>query len=491
MSNGKARACRHWSAHQRGLSQRATVQLHAAAALRLWRARVGGGWGNGGRACLLLCILGSLLILPAAHPIQAQMNSTRGTIIIGVATDVPPFAAQAENGQVIGFDVELIKLLTRTAGLRVAYEAVPFTQLIPGVATRLYDATIGCIAATDARKSLVDFSTGYLTTGNILVVATDHPPLTTIAELTPENRVSVLAESASWRLLTQASNAEVVAVTTLAEALALAAARSVDAALVEEIAAERYMRLHPEIRLQRTSGLISPSQCAIAVSKDSPQLLLELNAALTRLKNNGKYLALYRRWFGNRPLEGPRATVLPSTASTTTLATAAPADPLVEATLGVYRLTLLTAPATYQLIELGATGEWLAGEVVANAAPLQGITTLAASQQASRRGTWQIAQRDPVAMTVQITATLPLSAPSASALLIDGGVATPLPQTIPTTATGNQEAWQTAPLRQEYQMTIQADGKVTGSTILYHSTMPTSTQLITTTYSFVGQRMIY
>lgn len=444
-----------------------------------------------GRACLLLCVLGSLLILPAAPPMQAQMNSTRGTIIVGLATDIPPFAAQAENGQVIGFDVELFKLLARTAGLRVAYEAVPFAQLIPGVATRLYDAAIGCMAATDARKTLVDFSAGYLTTGSILVVAADHSPLTTIAELTAETRVSALAESASWRLLTQESSAEVIAVATLDEALALAAARSVDAALVEEIAAERFMRLHPEIRLQRTSGLITPNQCAIAVSKDNPQLLLELNAALTRLKNNGKYLALYRRWFGNRPLDGPHAVVLPTQLITTTPTTAFPADPRTEAALGAYSLTLLTEPTTYQLIELGSTGEWLEGEVVTSAATLQGITTLAASQQALRRGTWHVVQLDPVAMTVQITATLSLSATATSNALAPTALPPPSAQ-ITAAATGNDSTRpELVPLRKEYQVTIAADGKLTGNAILYQSATPTSTQLITTTYSLVGQRIIY
>lgn len=443
-----------------------------------------------GRACLLLCVLGSLLILPAAPPMQAQMNSTRGTIIVGLATDIPPFAAQAENGQVIGFDVELFKLLARTAGLRVAYEAVPFAQLIPGVATRLYDAAIGCMAATDARKTLVDFSAGYLTTGSILVVANDHPPLTAIAELTPETRVSALAESASWRLLTQESSAEVVAVTTLDEALALAAARSVDAALVEEIAAERFMRLHPEIRLQRTSGLITPNQCAIAVSKDNPQLLLELNAALTRLKNNGKYLTLYRRWFGNRPFDGPHAVVQPSPVITTTPTTALPADPLVEAALGAYRVTRLTEPTTYQLIELRPTGEWLEGEVITSTATLQGLTALAATQQALRLGNWHVVQRDPVAMTVQITATLPLSATATSDPLAPAALTRLLDRIITATVGTASMRPKLVPLRKEYQVTIEADGKLTGNAILYQSALSTSTQFITTTYPLVGQRIM-
>ncbi len=261
-----------------------------------------------------LCLLCGLLLLPAPAPAQAQsgttggtMSTTRGgTFIIGVAMDMPPFAAQAANGQSIGFDLDLLKTLVRTAGLRVSYEAVPFIQLIPGVATQLYDAAIGCITDTEERRALVDFSSPYFTTGSVFAVAAESTPLYDLTDLTPETTVSTMSESASWRFLQAQGTAEVVAAASPQAALELAAARVTDAAFVDEIIADRYIRTRPESRLRSVSGLVTTGHCAIAVSKGNPRLLLELNAALTRLQNNGKYLTIYRRWFGSRPLAGPR-----------------------------------------------------------------------------------------------------------------------------------------------------------------------------------------
>lgn len=433
-------------------------------------------------ACLLLLCL---LLLPAPSPVLAQSNAIRGTVIIAVATDTPPFASQAANGQVVGFDIDLLTMLVRTAGLRVSYEAVPFIELIPGVATRLYDAAVGCIGVEEERKALVDFSAPYFTSGSVLVVSKNNPPLYDLSDLTPAMTISTMAKSQSEATLRTHNVATVVAVASMPEALALAAARVTAGALVEEIVADRFLRSHPEAGLHSVSGLVETGACAIAVSKENPQLLLELNAALTRLKNNGKYLAIYRRWFGNRPLAGPRpasrlAPIPASTQLTTTVTattTATPETGLAEAALGAYAVTLLTEPQRYQLLELAPTGLWLESGALTDEAPLRGIQSLGEGQLPVQQGRWQALPTDPLALTIAISATVPLT------------VTTPGPVS-------------PVPSRKEYQLTIQDDGTLQGTYTLYTSVQPTitvvitetvitsKTELITETVELIGQRIV-
>lgn len=217
---------------------------------------------------------------------------------------------QADNGQLVGFDLDLIKLLVRTAGLRVVYEAAPFPQLIPGVATRLYDGALGCIIMTEEHKALVDFGASYFTRGGVFAFAETSTPIYDLTDLTPAMTISVVAESPEGRFLTDQGVA-VQAMASAEEAFALAAVRVTDAAFVDEVITARYLRTHPEAQLRVVSGLVTTQQCGIAVSKEIPQLLLELNAAMNRLKNSGKYSTIYRRWFGNRPLTGPRPMLRP------------------------------------------------------------------------------------------------------------------------------------------------------------------------------------
>jgi ABC-type amino acid transport substrate-binding protein len=440
-------------------------------------------------------LLFSLLLFPASAPVQAQSNATRGTVIIAIATDLPPFAAQAANGQVVGFDMDLLNMLVRTAGLRVAYEPVPFIQLIPGVATELYDAAAGCIGVDEERKVLVDFSAPYFTTGAVLVVSQNNPPLYDLTDLTPAMTISTIAESQTEALLRAHNVATVVTVATMAEALELAAAQVTTAALADEISAERFMRSHPEVGLHSVSGLVAPGSCAIAVSKGNPRLLLELNAALTRLKNNGKYLAIYRRWFGNRPLTGPRPAVRPtpivaSTQLTATVAatlavttTTGAESPLAAAAMGAYAVTLLTEPPAYQILELAPAGAWLKSPPLADEEPLRGLNTLSSGQLPVQQGRWQALPADPLAQRIAISATVPFSVTAPTGTPSDSAI---LPQSS----------------RKEYQLTIGDDGALQGTYILYTSAPPTATVAVTATMNstatgwisetveLIGQRIV-
>ena len=431
---------------------------HHSGRARKWR------WGI--THPVIWLVLFALLLPPTAPSVHAQNGTVTGTIIIAVAADAPPFAAQADNGQIVGFDVDLIKLLVRTAGLHVTYEAAPFVQLIPGVATQLYDAAVGCITTTDERKSLVDFSDSYFTTGNVFVFSKNSAPVYDLTDLTPETTISTMAETAGWSFLSKQSEAKIIATTTVQRALEMAAARLADAAFVDEITTDRYMRTHPEAGLQVVSGLVQSGGCGIAVSKENPRLLLELNAALTRLKNNGKYLTIYRRWFGSRPLAGPRPVQRPiatvegqSDATALTLLAQPTANvPFADNVSGAYAVTLLTEPLAYQLVELTADGRWLESNPVPDAATLRGIKSLAGAMAAGgqvtiQEGRWQGLRLDPLGTTVELSATLPLT----TALAV------------------TDTAQLTIQPHRDYQLAINDNGQLQGFYTLYTAAVPTDT----------------
>jgi len=83
------------------------------------------------RLLVWLLLLGLLIGGPSPLKVRAQADTRLGTMIIAVASASPPFAAKASNGHLVGFDLDLIKKIVRTAGLRVTYEDAPYSQLIP------------------------------------------------------------------------------------------------------------------------------------------------------------------------------------------------------------------------------------------------------------------------------------------------------------------------------------------------------------------------
>ncbi|MEM7125872.1 MAG: transporter substrate-binding domain-containing protein [Chloroflexota bacterium] len=488
----------------------------------------------------LLTILTQPIGLPSAS-LKAQGIATQGTLVIGVSEAEPPFAARASNDRLVGFDLALIKMLARTAGLRVTYEAVPFPQLIPGVATRLFDAALTCIAVTDERAKLVNFTATYFTFGIMLVVSEENNSIVDLSTLSSTTRVSLLRGSVFESVFRAQSDIEPIFVSSTQQGLALVAAGAADATLADDIAVEQFLRTHADARLKIASGPIEKGQCAIAVSKENPRLLVELDAALTRLKNNGKFLTTYRRWFGSRPLSGPRPISQPSSELTqdsdgisAVSVSDGPAMAMADTVVGIYRLTLATDPRMYQLIDLAPTGVWLESSTQPQESTLPSIQSLAGGQVVVQEGAWRTVNADPIAMTVNVSATVRLSPTLSTSMTtsIDSSDVISTNSNIGTVAETDTEINGTSDVennsrrsviedesmsdgedvtgdedgenerlddselvlpiqpRKEYQLTIQDNGTVSGHYILYASAEPTVTLVVTETVELVGQRII-
>lgn len=84
----------------------------------------------------------------------------------------PPFGFKdSKTGEFVGFDVDIIRAIGRTAGFSVKVENIPFDGLIPALKTRTIDIAINDIGITAERAKSVDFSDRYYIAGMGIVVA--------------------------------------------------------------------------------------------------------------------------------------------------------------------------------------------------------------------------------------------------------------------------------------------------------------------------------
>ena len=91
----------------------------------------------------------------------------KAKIIVGTSADFPPFEYYGESGELIGFDIDLMKYIGEKIGFDIEFVNMSFDKLIPAVVSGEVDCAISAITVTEERDSVIDYSRDYLKTYNI------------------------------------------------------------------------------------------------------------------------------------------------------------------------------------------------------------------------------------------------------------------------------------------------------------------------------------
>lgn len=96
-----------------------------------------------------------------------------GKIVVGTSADYAPYESIDENGNFVGFDMDLIRAVGEKLGVEVEIVDMPFDSLIAAVQQGKIDAVIAAMQATAERDQQVDFTIPYRMTKDAFVAAGD------------------------------------------------------------------------------------------------------------------------------------------------------------------------------------------------------------------------------------------------------------------------------------------------------------------------------
>jgi polar amino acid transport system substrate-binding protein len=112
-----------------------------------------------------------MLAVCAALPASASAQSStldairsKGVMVIGNGGAFPPFEF-IENGQLVGFDIDLGNEICRRLGVKAQWEKIDFSGLIAALTSRRVDVLITAMTKTAERAERIGFSTSYYNSG--------------------------------------------------------------------------------------------------------------------------------------------------------------------------------------------------------------------------------------------------------------------------------------------------------------------------------------
>lgn len=264
------------------------------------------GWAIVGLAlaALLIALAGGErgLQLFSARDRTWQAMQQRGAWRVGLDPSFPPFEQLDEQGQPIGFDVDLARQIAAQWGLDVEIVAIGFDSLLDAVRTGQIDSVVSAYPYDPRLTRDVRFSTPYFEAGIHLAVRSDSP-LTAIEDLA--GRVVAvewgsMGDMVGRRLQRDEPTIHLAQFPTPDEALqALLADPTLDALLVDNITLRQAQA--NGARLRTVGPVLEDNPYVIVMPITDSTLPDQVERALQALRDQGVLNTLEERWFVAAP----------------------------------------------------------------------------------------------------------------------------------------------------------------------------------------------
>ncbi|HHW3022074.1 TPA: transporter substrate-binding domain-containing protein [Pseudomonas aeruginosa] len=197
------------------------------------------------------------LAAPLAHAELLDDVHQRGALRIALEGTYPPFNFK-QGGKLTGFETELGELLAAELAVKPEFVTTEWSGILAGLQSGKYDIALNQVSVNEQRRKVFDFSEPYTISSAQLIVRT-YPGA-------PE----YLQDLASKRI---------------------------DAALNDRLLIPFAIR---EAKLPVKPGAaVGPvANMAIPYRKNNPKFGEALNAALEKIKADGRFAKLSEKWFG-------------------------------------------------------------------------------------------------------------------------------------------------------------------------------------------------
>ncbi len=236
---------------------------------------------------------------PAEQPTQAPEPTKAPEVkkvIIGTNAEYPPFEYVDENGEIQGFDIDLMKAIAKAAGFEPEFVNTRWDGIFVALASGEFDAVISAATITDERKQTVDFSEPYFNAGQVLAVkkGSDIKGLEDLAG----KKVGVQLGTTGDIWASENTDAEVVRYDEITLAMQALANGDVDAVINDGPTTADMIKANPEWNVEIVAGPFTDEFYGIAVRKDAPEILAAINKGLEAVRASGEYDQIYEKWFG-------------------------------------------------------------------------------------------------------------------------------------------------------------------------------------------------
>ena len=235
--------------------------------------------------------------------------------VVGTDAAYAPFESQNEKGEIVGFDIDVVKAVAAKAGIEVKFVNTPWEGIFNNLAQGDRDMVVSAVTITDERKQTMDFSTPYFDAQQLIAVATASKvsKFDDLKKLKVGVQTGTTGDEAVSKLVGK-TNANIKRFESTPLALKELEAGGVDAVVADNGVVINYVNNNGAGKFKTvTDASFVPEQYGIAVKKGNTELKEKLDKGIADIKTNGTYDKIYAQYFGAAPAAAAAAASAPAT----------------------------------------------------------------------------------------------------------------------------------------------------------------------------------
>ena len=225
--------------------------------------------------------------------ILSTLSFAAKKLYVGTNAEFKPYE-YLENNKMVGFDIELMELLGKELGYEIKWQDMSFDGLLPALQMKKIDAVIAGMSATPERKKAVAFSKSYFKAKQVVITKGVDKSLKSFKDLAGK-KVGVMLGFTGDTVVSEIKGVKVERFNASYAAIMALSQNKVDAVVLDSEPAKKYTANNKQFVIASIPA--EEEDYAIAVRKNDKELLDKINAALDKIKANGEYDKLLKKYF--------------------------------------------------------------------------------------------------------------------------------------------------------------------------------------------------
>ncbi len=255
---------------------------------------------------LLACLMALVMLVPFAAQAEGATDGSlqyileKGELVMGFDPGFPPMGFADENGDYVGFDIDLAGAVCNLLGIQLKLQPIDWDAKEMELNSKNIDCIWNGFTMTPEREEAFSFSIPYMANEQVLVVKADSP-YQTLADLNGK-KLGVQAASSAVDALNaatdfKASLGEIGEYDMNTVLLMDLNKGGVDVALLDVIVAGYYMSTE-DVEFRVLEEALAPEYFAVGFRKEDVALTEAVNQALIELALSSSIMAeISTDWF--------------------------------------------------------------------------------------------------------------------------------------------------------------------------------------------------